>query len=180
MGILTQFAETTSGAPEGDIFTTLGIDWKTLILQIVAFLILVWLLKKLVYPVLMKSVDKRQEDIESASKLADEAKKQAEGTKDEIAKLLKEARVQANDVVQTAKQEATAAIELAEKKAKKHAESIIENAHTQLDRDVLAAKKALRNETIELVALATEKIVKTKIDTKADQALIESAIKDAV
>ncbi|HRN90553.1 MAG TPA: F0F1 ATP synthase subunit B [Candidatus Saccharibacteria bacterium] len=180
MVILTQFAETTSGAPEGDIFTTLGIDWKTLILQIVAFLILVWLLKKLVYPVLMKSVDKRQEDIESASKLADEAKKQAEGTKDEIAKLLKEARAQANDVVQTAKQEATAAIELAEKKAKKHAESIIENAHTQLDRDVLAAKKALRNETIELVALATEKIVKTKIDTKADQALIESAIKDAV
>ncbi|HMM62344.1 MAG TPA: F0F1 ATP synthase subunit B [Candidatus Saccharibacteria bacterium] len=178
MGILTQFAETTSGAPKGDIFTTLGIDWKTLILQIVAFLILVWLLKKLVYPVLIKSVDKRQEDIESANKLADEAKKQAEDTKNEIAKLLKEARAQANDVVETAKQEATAVIETAESKAKKHAESIIENAHTQLDHDVIAARKALRNETIELVALATEKIVKKKIDRKLDQSLIESALKD--
>ncbi|HRN97629.1 MAG TPA: F0F1 ATP synthase subunit B [Candidatus Saccharibacteria bacterium] len=179
MNILTQFAETVTDAPKGDIFTTLGIDWQTLVLQIVAFLLLVWLLKKLVYPILIKSVDKRQEDIESASKLADEARKQADDTKNQIDKLLRDAKAQANDVVQTAKQEATAAIELAESKAKKHAESIIESAHTQLERDVIAAKKSLRNETIELVALATEKIVKNKIDRKADENLISSAIKDA-
>lgn len=178
MNILTQFAEATAGAPEGDIFTTLGIDWKTLILQIVAFLILVWLMGKFVYPILMKSVDKRQEDIETATKLADEAKKQAEETNQQVAKLLKEARSQASDVVATAKQEATAAIELAEAKAKKHAASIIENAHTQLEHDVIAARKALRNETIELVALATEKVVKKKLDNKTDRSLVEAAIKD--
>lgn len=179
MSILMQFAEAMPNSDGGDIFTTLGIDWKVLVLQIVAFLILVWLLKKLVYPILMRSVDKRQEDIETANKLADEAKKQADDTKNQIDKLLKEAKSQANDVVQTAKQEAAAAVELAESKAKKHAESIIENAHTQLERDVIAAKKSLRNETVELVALATEKIVKTKIDRKADENLIEAAIKEA-
>ena len=37
---LTYLASTE--AASGDIFSALGIDWKTLILQIVAFLILVW------------------------------------------------------------------------------------------------------------------------------------------
>lgn len=179
MNILTQFAETGTATGSSDIFTTLGIDWKILILQIVAFLILVWLLGRFVYPILMKSVDKRNDDIEEATRLADEAKKHAEETEQNIQKLLKKAQDEAADVVSTAKQEAAAVVEAAEKKSKKHAESIIESAHSQIERDVIAAKKALRNETIDLIALATEKVVNKKLDAQADKQLIETALKES-
>lgn len=176
LSTLTQVASTESAS--GGIFEALGIDWKTLIIQIVAFLILVWLLSKFVYPWLMKSVDERQASIEAGTKAADEAKAKAEAAEKEVAKLLKEARSQATEIVATAKEEAAAAVELAEGKAKQKAEVIVANAHEQIGKDIIAAKKALHNETLELVALATEKVVGESINEKLDNDLIKRAVKD--
>lgn len=166
-------------AASGGIFTALGIDWKTLIIQIVAFLILVWLLRKLVYPWLMKSVDERQESIEAGAKAAEAAQEKAEKAEKDIAKLMSEARAQATDMIATAKEEAAAAVEAAEAKAKQHAEVIVSSAHDQIEKDVIAAKKALRNETIDLVTQATEKVVGSVMTTKLDEKLIAESVKEA-
>lgn len=176
MNYLTQFAETK--AAQADIFTTLGIDWRLLILQIIAFAILVWALGKFVYPWLMKSVDERQAKIEESVKAAEEAEKKAESAQEDIAKLLNEARTEAKDIVTTAKDEAAAMVADAEDKAKKRAEKIVADAHDQLEKDVIAARKALHNDTIELVALATEKVVGSAVDAKVDSKIIASAVKE--
>lgn len=178
MDILTQFAATeTSG--EKDIFTTLGIHWELLALQIIAFIILVWALGKFVYPWLMKSVDERQAKIEESVKAAEQAEKKAESAQEDIQKLLKEARKEAKEIVATAKDEATAMIEASDTKAKARAEKIVTDAHDQIEKDVIAARKALHNDTIELVALATEKVVTGLADAKLDKKVIETAVKEA-
>lgn len=173
---LTQFASTGTS---GGIFTALGIDWKTLILQIVAFLILVWLLGKFVYPWLMKSVDERQASIEAGAKAAEAAQEKAAKAQEDVTKLLSEARSEAGDIVSTAKKEAAAAVEAAETKAKLHADAIVSSAHEQIEKDVLAAKKTLRDETIDLVAEATEKVIGHVVTTKVDEKLIKTAVKEA-
>jgi len=157
----------------------LGIDWKMLILQIIAFVILVALLGKYVYPWLMKSVDERQDAIEAGARAAEEAKEKAEKAEKEVEKLMAQARKDAKDIVSTAKDEATAAVATAESKATDRAKKIVENAHDQIEKDVIAAKKALHNETLELVASATETILGEKVDSKADQALVTKAVKEA-
>lgn len=162
----------------GDIFTSLGIDWTLLAVQIVAFLILVALLGKYVYPIFTRVIDERQEKIEASTKAAEAAQEHAETAQAEVEKLLATARKEAKDIVATAKAEAAAAIEAADAKASQKAKKIVESAHEQIEKDVLAAKKALHNETIELVALATEKVLKQKVDGKADQSLITAAVKD--
>ena len=179
MEYLTQFASTeaaTSG--KSDIFSTLGIDWRLLVLQIVAFLILVWLLGKFVYPWLMKSVDERQAKIEESVKAAELAEQKAESAQEEVAKLLKEARAEAKDIVTTAKDEAAAMVADAEGKAKTRSEKIVKDAHDQLSKDVIAARKALHNDTIELVALATEKIVGKTVNDSIDKKIIADAVKE--
>lgn len=173
-----QFAAETSTANEG-IFDALGIDWRLLILQIIAFLLLVWLLAKFVYPWLMKSVDERQANIEAATKAAADAQKSAEANKEAVAELLADARKEAIEIVGTAKLEATEMISASEKKAQKVAERIAKDAHEQLDKDVENARKVLYNDTLELVGQATEKIIEQKLDKKADSDLIASAIKVA-
>jgi F-type H+-transporting ATPase subunit b len=178
MSVLTQFANTETAAGGGDIFTTLGIDWRLLILQIVAFVILVWLLGKFVYPFLMKSVDERQAKIEESVKAAQEAEKNAESAQDEIAKLLKEARVEAKEIVATAKDEATAMVAASDEKAKSRAEKIVADAKDQLSKDVIAARKQLHNDTIELVAMATEKVVGATVTDKIDDKVIANAVKE--
>ena len=176
MEYLTQFASTEAAG--GDIFSTLGIDWRLLVLQIVAFLILVWALGKFVYPWLMKSVDERQAKIEESVKAAELAEKKAESAQEEVAKLLKEARAEAKDIVTTAKDEAAAMVADAEGKAKTRAEKIAKDAHDQIEKDVIAARKALHNDTIELVALATEKIVGKTVNDSIDKKIIAEAVKE--
>lgn len=162
-----------------DIFTSLGIDWTLLGLQTVAFLILVGLLAKFVYPVFMKTIDKRQEAIDESVKAAKQAEAKAESAQDEVAKLLKEARKEASDIVTTAKDEATAMVEASDQKAKARAEKIVADAHEQIEKDIIAARKALHNDTIELVALATEKVVGTTVTDKLDDKVIAAAVKEA-
>lgn len=174
--LLTQFAETSSGG--GDLFTSLGIDWKTLIIQIVAFLILVALLGKFVYPWLMKSVDTRQEAIESAAKAAQAAQESAEKSQDSIEKLLKEARSEADGILETAKLEAANALSSSEEKARKRTEQILADARDEINKDIIAAKKALHNETLSLVALATEKVLGKTLTKDIDQKVIAQSLQE--
>ncbi|HEY8992267.1 MAG TPA: F0F1 ATP synthase subunit B [Candidatus Microsaccharimonas sp.] len=171
--------ELTQAAATTNIFTSLGIDWQNLILQIVAFLLLVFLLGKYVYPWLMKSVDERQEGIEAAMKATAEAQKSAEANKEAVAELLADARKAANEIIGTAKLESAEMISTSEKKAAAVAERIAKDAHEQLNKDVVNARKVLYNDTLELVGLATEKIIAKKLDMKADGDLIASVVKAA-
>lgn len=179
MTVMYQFVAEAATVADESIFAALGIDWRLLILQILAFLVLVVLLGKFVYPWLMKSVDERQASIEAAAKAATEAQKSAEANKDAVAELLAEARKEATEIVSTAKLEATEMVSVSEKKAQKIAEQIVADAHDQLGKDIANARKVLYNDTLELVALATEKIISKKLDSKADSELIAEVVKAA-
>lgn len=178
MSIVTQFAASTAGE-SGGIFEALGINWQMLVFQALAFLILVWLLSRYVYPPLMKAVDARQDKIEESAKAAVEAEKKADDTKAEMTKLLKQARGEASDIVTTAKEEAAAMIAAADAKAKARAERTVAEAHEQIEKDVIAARKALHNETLDLVAQATEKVIGKTVAPRVDEAIITAAVKEA-
>lgn len=181
MKFLNTFAEAanTSHEASGDIFSALGIDWKLLILQIVAFIILVWLLGKFVYPWLMKSVDERQKNIEEAARAAKKAQDSAAESEAETAQLLAEARKEAAQIIETAKLEATDMVATSEAKAKASAEKIVADAQAQISKDIDKARRELHDETIALVSLATEKLIRQKLDKKADETLIVELLKEA-
>jgi len=92
---------------------------------------------------------------------------------------LDEARKQAAEIVGTAKLESTEMLSASEKKAAATAERIVADAHDQLGKDIENARKVLHNDTLELVALATEKVISKKLDKKADGELIASAVKSS-
>lgn len=176
METLRQFAS-SEASQNGGIFDALGIDWMLLIFQIVAFLILVWLLGKYVYPWLMKSVDERQAKIEATNKVAIEAQKAAIDAEERVELILREAQAQAADIVATAKAESAASLSATEAKAKKRAEQIVEDAKDEIAKEVVSVKKALHDETIQLVALATEKVVGKVMDDKQGDKIIRDALK---
>lgn len=176
---MTQFIQilaTETTGEEKSLFGALGIDWRQLVLQLIAFAFLVWILGKFVYPHLIKAIDSREQSIEDSVKAATEAESNAEKTQAQIEKLFSEARAEAAGVVDTAHREAAEMVKEAEERSKKRADQIVADARAQLDQDVLKARKTLRNEATELVALATEKIIREKVDTKRDAALIASAV----
>lgn len=180
MNIITNFAVSAHETEvEKSFFEALGIDWTLLAIQTLAFLVLLWFLAKVVYPPLTRMLEKREEDIEAGVKAAADAEKKADEAKDEVAKLLKSARKEAGEIVATAKEEATAALEAADAKSKERADRIVADAQAQIEKDVVAAKRALHNETLALVAEATEKVIGKSITAKVDEAVISQAVKEA-
>lgn len=173
------FAATEEAAKDNSLFGALGIDWRLLVLQVLAFGVLVWVLGKFVYPHLIGAIDRREKAIEDSVAAANEAEAKAEETQRGVEQLFKDARKESAEIVDIAHKEAATMVKEAEDKAKKRADQIVKDARAQLDQDILKARSELRNQTTELVALATEKIVREKVDTKKDKALIETALKEA-
>lgn len=175
--ILTQFANTSGD--QSDLFGSLGIDWRTLLLQILAFLLLLAILKKWVYPPLVAMLDRHDADMRESAEAAQVIKNEAQVAEEKTAKLLREARKEAADIVATARTEATEVVELAHKKALDRADALVETARGEISKEVESAKKTLHNETLNLVAEATSVVLQEKIDTKANAELIERAVKEA-
>ncbi len=173
---LTQFAAEPAKA---DLFSSIGIDWKLLVLQTIAFLLLLVILKKFVYPPIVAMLDRRDEKIKEAYEAAKQAQKAADSTQQQVDSLLTKARSEATEIVSTAKKEAGAMMSEAEAKSKAQAERTVQLAQDEIARDVVAARKILYNETLELVASATEKVVGKTISKSADEHVIEAALKEA-
>jgi F-type H+-transporting ATPase subunit b len=158
------------------LFEALGIDWKLLVEQGIAFLILVAVLAKFVYPVLIKAIDGRRDAIEAGLAEAKESQQAAERAQEQTADLLATARKEADEILARSHQEATAMVADAEEKAKVRAENIVSDARAQLKTDINKAREALKAETIKLVAVATEQIISEKLDDKKDASLIGNAL----
>lgn len=174
---IIQLAE-VENATEGDLLGTLGIDWTLLILQMVSFAILVLILAKFVYPPIVAMLDRNDKKIEEAVKATEEAQKNASEMEAKTAALLDQSRLEAAEIVAAAKKESEEIIIKAEEDAAIRAEAVMANARDDLDRDIERAREELRGEVVELVALATEKIINTKIGAE-DKKLIQAVLEES-
>lgn len=165
--------------PSGDLFGSLGIDWTLLGLQTLAFLVLLFVLKKFVYPPIVSMLDKRDEAIRASADAAMEAEQHAAEAEARTAELLDEAKREAAEIVATAKVEASQTTEDAIKKAELKTESMMSGARDELAKEVETAKRSLEANALELISLATAKVLNEKLDDKKDQSLIEQALKES-
>lgn len=169
-------AITASSNPS--LLSALGLNWQLFIEQGLAFVVLVWVLKKFVYPTLIKSIDERRNQIEAGLKEAKESQEALGKAEAKVEKLLAEARKEADEIIARSHLETQAMVADAETKAKTRAEQIVKDAHAQLEADIAKARTALKNETVKLVALATEHVIGEKLDDHKDAGLIKAALSE--
>ena len=162
-----------------DLLGSLGIDVQLLVLQTIAFLLLLVILSKWVFPVLSRMLDKREAQIAESLNAAANAEKHAAETEAKLSDMLKDARKQADEMLASAKNEAANMVAEADKKSRDRAEQIIEEAETEIQKNVETARTSLRQETLELVATATEKIIGKTVTAPVDKKLVEAAVKEA-
>jgi F-type H+-transporting ATPase subunit b len=172
--MLTVLATTKASDP--GLFQALGLNVQLLVEQGLAFVVLVFILGKFVYPALIKAIDDRRAAIEAGLAEAKESQEAAEAAESKVAELLEEARKEADDILARTQQESASMVADAESKAKVRAEQIVADARQQLQMDVTKARQALKKDTVELVALATERIIGEKLDERGDADLVKKAL----
>lgn len=173
----TEAATGSSGV--GALFEALGLNVQSLAVNSVAFLIVVLVLAKWVFPPLTKALDAKRDELEAALRLEREAGSKLEDAKAGAAKLMAQARHEADEILSAARADAAAQLEAAHTKAAETAERSVAEAREQLARDVLAARKELKAEAAKLVAAATETILNEKLDETRDGELIAQSLERA-
>lgn len=159
-----------------ELFSQLGIDPKLLLAQGVNFIILLFVLTKLVYKPLMKIVEERRKKIELGVKGGEVAEK-----------IIKLAEEEKSGIIKKADASAVAIISEAEKNAQKKAQEIAlqadKKAQSALREAMLLAERKEKEEmakvSIEARKLVKEAIIKT-VQLKpeqVDEKLIEEAVK---
>jgi F-type H+-transporting ATPase subunit b len=168
-------AHTASESAQG--IGALGVDWRSLLFQLINFSILLFLLNKYAFPPIVRVLESRREKIEASLRAAEAIEKQQNELKITQAKLLKDAQTQSSELITTSKQQAATILKESEKSAKERAEQIMQEAESSIKHEAEKMKNQLKSETAHLIVAATEKILKEKLDETHDTALVESTLR---
>ncbi len=169
-----QFLLADSGI--GGLMTALGVDWRVLLLNATAFLVIVWVMGRFVYPPLIKALDAKQHELEATARAKEAADEHLRAAQAEATKIIAEARGAAEAVLADARDEADEHRKAAEHKAEAQAERIVTEAREQLSQEVVKARQDLKAETAKLVASATEVILGEKLNDQRDAALVARSL----
>jgi len=157
----------------------LGIDGWKLGVQIVAFLIFIFLMWRLALGPILAVLDKRQEKIRESIEAAQRMQVEMQATAARNEEILAEARREAQAIVTNAQDVRTATIAKAQDEAAKQAGEFLARERTTLQAEVAQARLQLRQEFADLVVSASAKIVRKELDPAAQAKLIEETLAEA-
>ncbi len=149
---------------------------KTFIVELVAFLIVIYLLSKYVIPPLNRIMEQRQATIRQALADAEEAKRRAAEADEESKRIIGEARTQARSVVEEANKMAEQARAERREQAEAEYERIVGSASADIAAQARRAQEDLRQQAADLAITVAERVLGEGIDRQAQANLINRTI----
>ena len=172
--VLSRFGAAES---EGGV-AALGINLPALLFQLVTFAIVFFILKKYALGPIVNTLEQRRQTINESLKNAEEIEKKTEQLDRKFEQRLAEARTKADKIIAQANEQAGELAKAAEDRATTKTEQMVKDAHNRIAADVDKAKHDLKSETLDLVASATEAILREKIDRQRDAQLLAKSLGD--
>jgi F-type H+-transporting ATPase subunit b len=136
----------------------------TFIAELVAFVILLWLINKYVLPPLSKAMTARQDLIDRSIKDSIEAKERMEAAEAEYRELLEQTKADASRIREEARAEGRAIIEELRAKAQEEADRVRARGEEQLAVEREQVVAALRSDLGRLATELAERIVGESLD----------------
>lgn len=158
------------------MFEALGVNWQLLLFQVVNFLILLFLLHRILYRPILRMMDQRRErirtDLDEARELREAAERdratyqrQLEQVRDESRAMLDEASGVAERIRAEARQQAD------EERAR-----AVERAREAIQRERDHAIAELRREVADLAIDAASQVIRRDLDGPEQRRLVEEAL----
>ncbi len=157
----------------------LGLDLWGFIVQLIAFMIFVFLFWKFALGPITSVLDKRTESVKESLAAAERMKAELAATATCNEEILNEARREAQQIVAQAKVASDATIARAQEAAAAQAGEYQARAEATIRQEVEQARLQLRQEVADLSVSAAEKIVRKNLDPAAQAALIAEALAQA-
>ncbi len=136
---------------------------------IIAFLVVLFILKKYAWAPILKGLDDREANIADSIATADKVRFEMAQLKSENEELLALAREERAAMLKEAKEIKDRMITAAKDEAKVQAAKIITDAHASIHNQKMAAMTDLKNQVGNLVIEVSEKILRRELSNKTEQ-----------
>ena len=146
------------------------------VVEIVAFLVMLGVLARWVYPPVMRAAEARQRQVAEQLAAAERARQEAEQRLKDAQAQLQEARGQAAGIIEGANRTGEQLRAELRARAEEEGRRMTENARRDIEAERLRALDSVRGEVADLVVAATEKVVGESLDGERHRRLIEKAI----
>ena len=156
-----------------------GFNSGDILATVVIFGLLLLLLKKFAWGPLMGIMQQREELVASEIDAAEKARKETHALLEEQKALLKEARTEAQSIIEGAKKQADANREEIVSAARAEAARLKESAVRDIEAEKEKAIAAVREEVVSLSVLAASKVLGKEISEADNSALIKETIAKA-
>ena len=154
-------------------------DTGLFIFQLVAFLLLLFILGKFAWKPILAGLKEREETIEGALKSAEKAKEEMQALQADNEKLLAEARAERDSLLKEAVAAANKIKEDAKAETSKITAKMIEDAKASIENEKRAALADVKTQVAALSLDITEKVLRTQLgDKKAQETLVDEYVKD--
>ena len=161
-----------------EILKDFGVQPILLLAQIVNFAILLYLLKRFLYKPILKVLEERRNKIETSMKQAEEIQKRFDETAKKQEEVLDKARSDASKIIEGAKEEAKVLSATIQKEAKDATEATIKRTQEVLELEKQKMITEAKNQIIDVVAAATERVVAKTLKFQDKERLVKEAIKE--
>ncbi len=145
----------------------------TLIIQMIVFLLLVFVTMSYIWPPLMRAVEERQKKIAQGLAAADRGEQELQQARQGAEAILREARERAGQIIDQAQHRANDILEEARSSAGQEGQRLVASAQQQIGLEASRAREALRREVGEIVVAAASKLLEREIDASAHRDLID-------
>lgn len=134
--------------------------------MLIGFGILVFILMAFGWPIILKALHKREEDIHNSLHAADLAREEMKNLKADNEALLKKAKAERDEILRNARLTSEQILEEARQKAATEADRIVENARENINYEKLKAIHDLKNQIANLSIEIAEKLIKNELSDK--------------
>jgi F-type H+-transporting ATPase subunit b len=147
--------------------------------QILLFLALLFLLKKVAWKPILNAIEEREEGIRKSLQEAEKARKEMQNLTAHNEKIMKEARLERESLLKEARSIHDKTIEEAKQKAQEEYQRILADAKRDIETEKQAAIGELKKKVAELSVNIAEKLLKEKLSSdQAQISLIEKSLKE--
>ncbi|HCI28868.1 MAG TPA: F0F1 ATP synthase subunit B [Fervidobacterium sp.] len=150
----------------------------TSVVQLLSFIFLLWMLKKLLYKPFFSMMDERKKRVEGDLAEAENVRKRAEELEKMAQNELKEARAKSDQIVAIANNRAEEIIEEAKQKAQREAEKVLSTAQLEIERQKQEALAQVQSVATELAISLVIKVLKGTLDEKAKREYLINVLKE--
>jgi len=144
---------------------------------IITFLVLLALLAKFAWTPLLQALEGRQERIRRSLEDADKARQELERLQQESAKIMQQARIEAESIVAQTRADADRLREELKQKAKEEADNILRNAQQQIQLQTRQAIQQIRHEVADIAVLLASKLLERNLAKEDNARLIDDTLK---